>query len=95
MTYEDLELNQFFTKSSTIFQTLPDNEFDAFVDNISANKINRGIAKTANLTVDFDKGLIQRSEGNTLRLEIGKFDDGTYGLKVYSASGDTVVDQTA
>ena len=44
MTYEDLELNQFFTKSSTIFQTLPDNEFDAFVDNISANKINRGIA---------------------------------------------------
>lgn len=92
--YEELGLNKFFAKPSTVFETLADNDFDAFVDNISANKINRGVAQTPNLTVDWDVGELSKYEGKALRLKVGKFDDGTYGLRVYDSSGNTIVNQT-
>ena len=44
--------------------------------------------------LDFDKGNLKLKQGNLTRVEIGKFIDDKFGLRVYDKSGNIVVDST-
>ena len=62
---------------------------------ISADKITEGISKSDALKVDYNQGQITRVEGAATRVELGKFTDGKFGMRVYDASGTVIVDSTA
>ena len=77
-------------------QQLPSDEFDYIVEDISANKIQSGVATSLNnqLSIDFDQGIISVKEGAITRAEIKKFLDDKVGLRVYNRDGTTAIDQT-
>lgn len=70
-------------------------DFDDTVEAINASKINQGVSTSNLLTINYDEGFIERYEGQILRVRVGNFDDGTYGMRAYDASGNTVIDSTA
>ena len=95
MSWADLGLTKFLAKPRKSFVEYNASDFDLFVDDISGNKIKEGIAQNKVFSLNFDDGTFQRKEGDIIRLSIGKFNDGKFGLRVYDASGTTIVDQTA
>jgi len=95
MTYEELNYDKFFSKPKTMQVEYSDPDFDLLVRSISANKITEGVSQSKTLKVDYNEGQITKTEGATTRLEIGKFLDGKFGLRVYDASGNVMVDSTS
>ena len=95
MIYTDLNYDNFFSKPQQGLPEYSDSDFDLLVQAISAGKITEGISQSKNLKIDYDEGQIVRFEGATSRLEIGKFSDGKFGMRVYDASGTTTIDNTS
>lgn len=95
MTWEDLGYNKFLTKPKPAQIEYSDSDFDLLVRDISADKITSGVSQSKTLKIDYNAGQITKAEGNITRLEIGKFTDGKFGMRVYDSSGTTVIDQTS
>jgi hypothetical protein len=96
MTLEELGFDKFLNKSKPPQQFAAD-DIDYILEAISGDKITEGIATSSNerLAVDFNNGMIQIKEGDSIRAEFGKFVDEKIGVRVYDSSGSTVVDNTA
>ena len=96
MDFTELGYNNFLKKEIKLPQEISSDTFDLFTQNISANKIAEGVARSLNkvMFLDFDKGNLKLKQGNLTRVEIGKFIDDKFGLRVYDKSGNIVVDST-
>lgn len=94
LSWADLGLTKFLAKPRKSFVEYNASDFDLFVDTISGNKLKEGLAGNKVFTLNFDDGTYQKKEGDTVRMTIGKFNDGKFGLRVYDASGTAIVDQT-
>src|SRR3990167_6203557 len=96
MDLTELGYNNFLRKELKLPQEISSDTFDLFTQNISANKIAEGVARSLNkvMFLDFDKGNLKLKQGNLTRVEIGKFIDDKFGLRVYDKSGNIVVDST-
>lgn len=96
MDFTELGYNNFLKKEIKLPQEISSDTFDLFTQNISANKIAEGVARSLNkvMFLDFDKGNLKLKQGNLIRVEIGKFIDDKFGLRVYDKSGNIVVDST-
>jgi len=70
-------------------------DFDTLIEDIDAAKISKGKSVGDRLDVDYDSGKLVFYKNKTKRIEIGEFNDGKFGLRVYNVSGSTVVDQSA
>ena len=92
--YLELGLTKFLAKPRKSFEEYNVGDFDLIVDSISGSKLKEGKAENKLFSIDFADGTIERKEGEITRLSIGKFNDGKFGLRVYDASGVTVIDQT-
>lgn len=89
-------LNRPRQDSQIIEHQISPDEFDWIAPEISANKVNSGQAVSLNnqMTIDFDKGEIILRDGGIVKTEIKKFLDSSFGIRVYNAQGDAVVNQT-
>lgn len=97
MTFADLGFDKFLNKPSNSQNEIPEDEIDILLQAISGSKITEGVSQSTNkrMDVNYDQGQIQFKDGDNTRVEIGKFIDGKFGLRVYGADGVSVaVDST-
>ena len=70
-------------------QLLPQDKVDTLIEGISGSKITSGISrsKDGSFRIDWDKGVLEFFDGTGKSIQIGKFDDGTSGIRTLPTRG--------
>lgn len=96
MSYLDNDFNVFLDKFYQPSSSITALDFDADVESFDASKVVSGILRSTDgrTAVDLDKSLFSVNDGLIDRVEVGKFDDGEYGLRIRDREGNILVDIT-
>lgn len=96
MSYLDSDFNVFLEKSLTSTSSSSALDFDADVESIDAGKVKSGVLRSVDgkTVFDLDGSLNSWNDGLINRVEIGKFDDGEYGLRIRDRDGNLLLDFT-
>jgi len=74
-----------------------DMDTDALIGNLSGSKIlSTGtiMSQDRKIQLNLDKNMFVVNDGTIDRLKMGKFDDGEYGIRIYDAKGNEIINIT-
>lgn len=95
--YQEAGFNSFLVREFPVANSsqrdlLSEDDFDSLVDGVSGSKITSGISrsKDGTLRVDWDRALISFNNGLNQVFQVGKFDDGTSGVRIMDSKGNII-----
>lgn len=97
MSYLDSGFDAFFEKplglNNSQFSSI---DQDVMLSPISANKIQDGVMSSSDnrTQLDLNSSLYTVSDGMVSRVQLGKFSDGEYGLRIFDRDGNVLIDIT-
>lgn len=96
MSYLDSDFNIFLDKPLSNQSDMTALDFDAQIDSISADKINSGTMQSpgGRTSLDLDEGSFVSNDGLINRVELGKTQDGGYGLIIRDEQGNVIFNFT-
>ena len=97
-SYREAGFSQFLVRefpeaTGTQKGSLSEDDFSTLIEGVSGNKITSGLirSKDGTLKLNLDKPLLELIEGIDSVIMIGKFDDGTRGIKIKNTRGNEVI----
>jgi hypothetical protein len=96
MSYLDLGFDEFMNPvdgSSTATQEMDPLESDTYIQQISANKLQGGLASSPDgrLKIDFDNGSLRVNDGTADLIQIGVLEDGSIGFLIKDNNGNVLI----